>query len=450
MIRRRRFTFLVRTTLALGASVVFAGCATYTDKMLLASQAAAGGDYVGAVASLNQFLGVDSSSELPEKWGADRALAVLERGTLLQSIGRYEDAARDLSAAEQEIEMIDLTKDPIGTLGGYIYSDSAQPYVALPSERLTLSAVNLLNYLAQDDLDGAAVEARRFQVTRNYFETAGLDDQGIFPMGSYLAGFVFEAIGEGDRSLRYYEEALEAGQLASLRAPAARLAAVHPYRGPRLAQMLATAKASAKDPNSGELLVVLNLGRVSHKVPERLPIGLAIGIVGAEITEDLEWLSRGAAKVVVYPALVSTPSRLGSPSLSLDGQPLTVDPIVDLDAAVRREYEALKPKIIAAAVTRLAARAAVAEGVRQAGKQEDQLLGEILGLVVETAMVAMDKPDTRSWTMMPAQVLATRIRLPAGAHQLDLQFSGLPSAGRQINVDIPAGGVRTVVITEPR
>lgn len=438
------------SVLALLASTLGAGCATYSDKMLLASQAAAGGDYPGAVASLNQFLGVDSSDELPTKWGADRALGVLERAVVLQSMDRFDASARDFSAADQEIEMIDLTKDPVGTLAGYLYSDSAKPYAAMPSERLTLSSLNLLNYLAQGNLDGAAVEARRFQVTRNFFDSEGIDDQGIFPMGSFLAGFVFETLGEGDRALRYYEEALEAGNLSSLRQPAARLAAQNPYRGPRLKEFLGSATAPANDPNSGELLVLLNLGRVSHKVPERMPVGIAIGLIGADVTDDMRWLSRGAAKVIVYPKLVSTPSRLGSASVEINGAPAELDLLVDLDGAVRREYDAIQPKIIAAALTRLAARAAVAEGVRQAGKQEDQLLGEILGLLVESAMVALDKPDTRSWTMMPAQVLATRLRLPAGKHRVDVRFSGATNAGRSIEVDIPAGGVRTVVVTEPR
>src|SRR5690606_14996704 len=108
-----------------------------------------------------------------------------------------------------------------------------------------------------------------------------------------------------------------------------------------------------------------------------------------------------AAKVVVYPQLVDTPSTLGEAAVTVDGQPVAVDRLTDLGASIRTEYDEAKPKIIAAALTRMAARAGVAEGVRAAGKQESDALGDVLSILVETSLVALDRPDTRSWTMLP-------------------------------------------------
>lgn len=428
-----------------------AGCATYTDRIQVATQAASLGDYTAGVASLNAALGVSDDSELPTKWGTDGALATLERGSLLQAMSAYDASARNFSAAEQELELLDLSRDPVGALGSYIYSDSAKTYKAPPSERLALNAINLLNYLASGDLQNAAVEARRFQVMRDYLDSEKISEYGVARLGSYLAGFVFDRRGEGDRSLRYYEEALAAGPLQSLARPAARLAQYNPYRGPRLNKLLAQAPpvppASAAP---SEVLVVLALGRVSHKVPDRIPIGAAIGIAGAYISQDPDWLARGVAKVVVYPALVETPSRLGRPTVRIDGQDVAVEPLVNLDTAVRREYEDLKPQIIAAALTRLGARAAVAEGIRAAGNQQSDALGAVLGVLVEGAMVAMDRPDTRSWTMMPANVLVARIPVAPGSHEIEIDFGGTPGGNRKVSVDIPASGFAAVVVTEPR
>ncbi len=440
----------------LAAVVLFAfaaasGCATYSDRIQVASQAAFAGDYTAGVASLNGALGVSADDELPSRWGTEGALATLERGSLLQAMTEYDASARNFSGAEQELELLDLSLDPVGALGSYIYSDSAKTYKAPPSERLALNAINLLNYLAKGDLENAAVEARRFQVMRDYLDAEEIPEYGVGVLGSYLAGFVFDRRGEGDRALRYYEEALLAGSLESLQRPAARLARHNSYRGPRLKRLLQQAPAvAATNSAPTEVLVVLSLGRVSHKVPERIPLGAAVGIAGAYITQDADWLARGVAKVVVYPELVSTPSQLGSPSVRIDGNEVAVERLINLDTAVRREYDDLKPQIIAAGVTRLAARAAVAEGVRAAGNQESDALGAVLGVVVESAMVALDRPDTRSWTMMPGDVLVARVPVSPGSHSIDVTFQGLASADRQLTVDIPAGGYAAIVVTEPR
>ena len=424
------------------------GCATHTDRLVPVMERTSAGDYSAAVDVLNDVIGVESTDELPRKWGADSALGILDRGVLLQALARFSDSARDLSAAEQELELIDITKDPVGTLAGYIYSDTKKPYKATPSERLTLNGVNLLNYVTGADMEGAAVEARRFQVARDYLDSESIDDGGVSAFGAYLAGFVFEHRGEGDRALRYYEDALELGPLPSLAAPAARLAKVNPFRGPRLQSLLA-GKPKPRASSDGDLLVVLCLGRVAHKVPERMPVGAAIGLAGAAMTGDSDWLVRGATKFIVYPELVSTPSTLGSANVRIDGRDIQLEQLIDLDAAVRREYEEMKPKIIAAALTRLASRAAVAEGVRVAGQQDSNALGDVLAFVVEGALVGLDRPDTRSWTMMPARVLVARVPVSPGEHNVEVSFDGAYST-RTSSVSIAPGGYGAVVITEPR
>jgi len=444
-----RYSTWRTAAVALLAAVVTA-CATHTDRLAAVMGHTEGGEYAAALDALNRLVGVKTSEELPGKWTADTALAVLDRAMLLQALGRYPQAARDLSAAEQELELIDLTKDPVGTLAGYVYSESAKPYKPTPAERLSVNAINMLNYLAQGDTEGAAVEARRFQAVRDFLDTASIDDRGVSAFGAYLSGFVFEQYGEGDRALRYYEDALALGNLGSLVRPAARLSRTNAFRGPRLQSLLANEhKAGAPEGTQGELLVVVNLGRVSHKVPERLPIGAAIGIAGAAVTDDLTWLTRAATKVIVYPELVSTPSMLATATLRIDDHDVELEQLVDLDDAVRREYDEMKPQIIAAALTRLAARAALAEGVRIAGQQESNSLGDILAFILEGTLVGLDRPDTRSWTMMPARVLTARVSLTPGPHAVEVAFDGGGPA-RTASVSMEPNGYVTVVVTEPR
>jgi tetratricopeptide (TPR) repeat protein len=430
-------------------AVSVSGCATYVDRLAQASSYASAGSYDSAVAELNRSLGVGSAEQLPSQWGGDRPLAALERGSLQQALRRFESSSRDLSAAERELELLDFSTNAVGELGAYLYSDSLKTYRTPPTERLSLNAINLLNYVARGDLEGAAVEARRFQVMREYLSSLSIKTEAPASLGTYLAGFVFERRGEGDRALRYYEETLAARSLRSLDAPIARLAALHPYRGPQIREVLARQRGARVDSAPvSEILVVVSAGRVPHKVPERMPVGAAIGIGGVYVTGNIDWLKYGAAKFIVYPELVDTPSRLGAPVVTVDGSAAVTELVADLGGGIRREYEAAKPQIVAAALTRLAARAAVAEGVRAAGRQESSLLGDILSLLVESTLVALDRPDTRSWTMLPDRITVARVPVEPGSHTVAVSFDG--SSAETIPVDVPAHGFAAAVVTAPR
>ena len=156
-------------TLGLGALLLLVapGCATYSDRIESAHERVRVGDVPGAIGELNSILGVSSQDEMPDDWGSDRPLAILERGTLLQAQQVYDLSSRDLSGGEAQIELLDFTLDTAGQIGTYIYSDSARNYEMPPTERLALNAVNMLNFLALHEWNAASVEARRFTVMRD-------------------------------------------------------------------------------------------------------------------------------------------------------------------------------------------------------------------------------------------------------------------------------------------
>lgn len=437
-------------TLALCLGVVWlgSGCATYSDQLQLALVAANGADYATAISELDRVAGSPTADDLASDRKGDLSLTLLERGILRQAGGDWRESSNDLSAADEHLEWLDLTADPIGTLGEYLYSGSSKTYRPQPSEKLALNAFNLLNFLARGDLTGAAVEARRFTVMREALDAAGIEAHSA--LGAFLAGYVFERQGQGDRALRYYEEALAAGATRpALQSTVERLAAVFPYRGPNLRSILGDRDRRSNrrvDPPT-EILVVIATGRVPYKVPERVDVGTAIGWAGTMWSGDADWLARGIAKVVVYPAL-----REGRPGntvrgLRIDGETLEAARVDDLSGQVRREYEAMKPQMIAAALTRLAARAAVAEGVRAAAKQADGWVGALAGLAAEGALVALDRPDTRSWVMLPSVVATARKQVEPGSHDVEIRVDGAPA--RRITVDVPAGGFAAVVVTAP-
>ena len=317
------------------------------------------------------------------------------------------------------------------------------------------------NYLAMDDLQGASVEARRFTIAREYMESSLENSKkrsgGAF--GSYVAGFVFEKSGEPGRALRYYAETLGAGDLQALREPVLRLSAQGHYVGQELKAYLRKLEESgsdvkntpsaAPDPN-GEILIMLGLGRVPYKIPKRMAIGAAVAYAGLWVTGDADILTRSIFKFVAYPELVTPESEVTGATVNVNGQDWPVELLTDLAAEISREYETIKPRIIAAALTRMIARAAAAESVRYLAGKKEKAAGPLAALATEAALVALDKPDTRSWTFLPGKIYISRTRVEPGQHDVRIELLGKTRQTRTIQVNVPPEGFGVAVITEPR
>jgi len=168
-------------------------------------------------------------------------------------------------------------------------------------------------------------------------------------------------------------------------------------------------------------------------------------LAGTFITGNPAVLEHTAFKVVIYPELQPSENVFDHGSLRVDGQEVALELASNLEAEVTSEYEQIRPKIIGAAISRLIARAVVAEGARVAGQQAKNGAGGITGLLaaaaVEGAMIAADKPDTRSWTFLPARVFVARVPVSPGAHQVELTIVG--PRGRELrnyDVNVTVGG----------
>lgn len=509
-------------------------CATYSDKTQLARDAVQRGDLAGGEKQINKFLRVGKSEKLPNEWKKETALAVLERAMILQALGMYKLSARDFQAADKELELLDIARDGVGQIGKYMFSDSATKYKAPPSEKLSLNAFNMINYLAMGDLSGARVEAKRFTVMRTYLEDYKPNAvHGAF--GSYLAGFVYEKLGEPEAAMRYYDEVLQQRPVQSLTPAIRRLAGQVGYRSPTIREVLGEVSpvpmppsgtaappatqpapqpppsaAPAQPPSSeaqpggdvpvqrptatptetgpqvastskpvpanllasghlqapvapvfqgaggppSEILVVINVGRVPYKVPERMPIGLAVGLAGTYITGDTRILERAAFKFVNYPRLVPSGSLYEQASIQVDGVDAPVELVSNLATEVEAEYQDLLPKIIGSAITRMITRALAAEGARAAGKQSQNaggIIGFLAAAATEGALAAADKPDTRSWTMMPAFVYVARVPVAAGQHRVDVKIWGAGGREkRQYKLDVKQGGYAVLDVTTLR
>jgi hypothetical protein len=457
-----------RHLVVLLVALMLAGCAGHSARTKEARSALDAMQPRSALALLNEELGVDSAEDLPEEVEGDNTLLLLDRAMVLQQLDDYELSSRDLQVADKAIEILDFSRNSLDDVGKYIFSDSTGPYKAPAYEKLMINTMNIINYLVRGDLNGARVEARRLAVMQNYLSDHQDPGAAMLGPGSYLGGFVFEKSGRPQEALRYYDEALQYGWYRSLEDPIRRLAQRASYRSPRIRQMLGeggrdptqppaaagsspesstaadetsetkgdageTAPATAPegeplDDKSGELLAVVNFGRVPAKYAKRIPIGLALtyssGFMSPYDRARANRLAlQGLVTWVNYPELGKPRGTYATPALAVDSEWQTLEGILAVDREAKAAWDHSKGAVIGSAVTRVISRVVAGEGARKVAG--GGAAGLLASLGTQVALTATDTPDTRSWSTLPARMAFGRVRLPPGRHTVVLEARGI-------------------------
>jgi hypothetical protein len=409
---------------------LLSGCSGHADKTLAVRTALDAGDPRGALKAIDGALEVDSEQQLPAKTGGDTALLLLDRAMVLQELEQYKLSSRDLEISDKQVEVLDLSASAAADIGRYLFSDNVGPYKAPAYEKLMINTMNMMNYLVRGDLNGARIEARRLAVMQKFTKDKGDAAEALLGPGSYLAGFVFEKSGKPEDALRYYDEALGYGQYQSLADPLRRLSQQGGYSSPRIRDLLAktppTPSTDAKD-DDGELLVIVNFGRVPAKYAKRLPIGLALTYASSALSpmdqgraNDLAL--QGLVTWVNYPELGEARGTWGQPTFKLDGQWAPLEGILAVDRETKRAWEKARGAVVASAITRTLTRVVAGETTKKIAG--GGILGELLSLGTQATLTATDVPDTRSWATLPARIAFGRMRVHAGTHTVVLTAAG--------------------------
>lgn len=420
---------LVLAALAAAALALASGCAGHAERTKAARSALDVHNPRQALANLNEQLEVDSEKDLPADMKGDEVLLVLDRSLVLQQLDQYKLSSRDLEAADKQIEVLDFSRGAMNDISKYLFSDDSGPYAAPPYEKLLINTMNMVNYLARGDLNGARVEARRFATMQKFIDSHESHGDALSGPGSYLAGFTFEKSGNAGEALRFYDEALQQGTYQSLRDPLRRLAQRDGYRTPRITALIGEGHEPADTSDtSGELLVIVSYGRVPAKIAKRVPIGLALTIASSYISPNdaakANYLAgQGLVTWVNYPTLGKARGEYGVPELYVDEQQRGLEGMLAVDVEASRAWQRVEGAIVASAITRLITRIVAGEATRQA--TGGGVVGALLSLGTQATMTAMDTPDTRSWSTLPARIAFGRLRLPPGRHTVRIRARGV-------------------------
>ncbi len=411
-----------------------------------------------ALRLINEELDVEKASELPEDVGGDNSLLILDRSMILQQLEMYKLSSRDLQIADKQIEMLDFSRGTVDEISKYMFSDDTGPYKAPPYEKLLINTQNMVNYLVRGELNGARIEARRLAVMQKYLSESESKAASLIGPGSYLAGFTFEKSDRPQEALRYYDEALQYEPYPTLGPTIVDLAEMADYRTPRLKKVLErydtpTDEEVESDVGEyGEVLVIVNFGRVPALIAKRIPIGLALTYASLYISPSKAATARslaaqGLVTWVNFPELGPSKGKYGHATVKVaSGQgaitQANVDDAMNVTHAARAAWDEAKGAIVASAITRMITRVVLGQATKKVGG--DSAWGALAGLAVQATMTAVDTPDTRSWSTLPARMAIGRVRLPPGKHQLVVAARGQK---RTFSANVEAGGWEAVNLT---
>jgi len=411
----------------------------------------------------------------------DRLLRLLYQGSAARYAGRYREAGGlfDQAFAVSEDR---YTKSLGRTTAALVTNDFALPYTAGRNERLLLHYNALLSWSAAGDADAAAVEGRRLVALLASVGEPDADERAMRATMHALAAAAFEQAGDWND------------------------AAVARRNAIRLGAPLDTAWSAPTD-SMGDLLVVIERGDIAHKVAVGLTIPIFSGdnldassgeFTAQRFLGDLGALRNGGIWYDDAPSWRFTDTRYGplrgqrasylldmswpvlrrAPALGAGNVRVgvalrTTEEAVPLSASLsdalvsdyRRDRSAILARTVTRAVTKyLAVRAFEAAAVaatEAAAKKDDgdeakskkkkkkddhgaKAVGMVARIFANAATTALERADTRAWTLLPGNVTLVRMRIPAGSHEVLVDAAGMRQLSLPV-VSVRAG--RTTIVS---
>lgn len=75
-------------------------------------------------------------------------------------------------------------------------------------------------------------------------------------------------------------------------------------------------------------------------------------------------------------------------------------------------------------VARAAVKYAVVQGIEDGARKEDETLADVAAIVGNVFTALTERADTRSWTLLPAQIQIVRLPLAPGMHDVRVAAEG--------------------------
>ncbi len=428
---------------ALVLGIALTGCANMQSHDKLASEMQTAGQTNGIPAALARL---EASATTADEKAA--LLYNMERGELLRMDRRYEDSTGAFMLADTKVKEWEETAQTnpsklMGTVGAALISERLKAYEGQDYEKVWLTTRLALNRLAVGDFENARVDIKRthereaiiaeFRAKEtlaaeeeakskgaasgskeiNGYPVETLNDPEVLALKNgysnalshYLAGFLYEVLGESGLAAPGYRKAIELKPETGVLEEGMRgLDSRTSFTWKRRQRMT-------------DVLFLVEAGDAPARKPKAftLPVPTGSGLVTASLS---------------YPVIEPSNDPLLS-QLSVAGYDFKLEKVVDVNVMARRALKDEMPGMVFRGVTR-----AIAKGVLQNELQKRG--GLIGGLIGAATSVATEQADDRMWRMLPGRVYVARGYLPPGEHRISIN-------GRLIDQPIQIDGQYALV-----
>ena len=440
---------LIRPVLTLVVVSTLSACAGYHSQTVGTVTALHTGNPDAALAQL------ESANRSSDK----ELLYYLEKGEVLRMKGAYGASRDQWLLADQRVRAWEdqAKKDPsklFGDIGSVLVNDTTRRYDGRDYEKVFLNLRLALDHIALGNWDNARTEIKKmhereaiisdFRIKELDASRKSAQDKGLkvtsfkelsgYPVdtlidpavqslknsyesafGNYLAGFVYEKLGE-----------------PSLAAPGYRKAAEMRPDNPVIDEGLRGLDSRLRLPGSNKVdtLFVVESGSAPAIRSKSLPIVLPIpGRNGISLI----------ATPISWPVIASSNTSFTPSSMTVDGAPTPIAMLTNVDLMARRSLADEMPSIIA----RSSVRAILKGGAQKAIDDNASKFGAaglLIGLAAKAATVGTEVADERAWLTLPGTFSIARVPLSEGAHRIAFQTASGPQSA-----DIRVSGSHSLV-----
>lgn len=391
------------------------GCGKdYTSRMSSVLDALHHGETEVALEGIEALIARAEANKKPER--NNLTLLLLERGTIHLANGDLAAAAADFNAADQMLEILDLTPQGARNAAAALFSGDAVVYHAPIYEKLMVNIISLSSYLSLNNTAAAAVEARRLIVLTQYFTGAGYEAHPALSLAYSLAGYALDRIGESAAARRLYEAAIA-------------------IDGSPFATQARDRMLGARDAEEPELVVMVLSGRGPVRVPQFIHIGILLGWINddfplsaSETNIIAGFSAEEALSVVRFPVLEPSPPTFEYwGARTHTGAYATLPLASDTNAFALQQWRDARPAIAMTAIsrflTRHVAQTALSHGADAVGGVGGGIM-RLVGLASKGAMLAADTPDTRAWNTIPGSLFLGYVPAASGTTAIHVVGSG--------------------------